>query len=176
MPTCGTHREVLWGSDLPGDAQTLLGPLAENPFEAVLALLVLLGIGVAFIAVAALVPVLEGSGRVPSQASMHSLAGPAPYAYSDRTLFSVERTVRGERQHTSRSGLNFNSIRPDSVPALTKRRSEQMLAARVRGAKSTASLARGPPAPRAVIRVDVADGGSRHSKASLRLWFGGWEG
>jgi hypothetical protein len=87
MPTIGTYREVLWGSDVPGGAQTLLA-LAENPFEAVFALLVLLGIGVAFIAVAALVPVLERSGRVTSQANKHSLAGPAPYAYSDRTLFS----------------------------------------------------------------------------------------
>jgi hypothetical protein len=147
MPTSGTYREVLWGSDVPGDAQPLLGPLAESPFEAVFALLVLLGIGVAFIAVAALVPVLEGSGRVTSQASMHSLAGPAPYAYSSRTFLFARREVHGKGRHVNRSGLTFNFIRRDSVPALTKRRSEQMLTTRLRGAKSNASLPRGPPQP-----------------------------
>jgi hypothetical protein len=147
MPTSGTYREVLWGSDVPGDAQTLLGPLAENPFEAVFALLVLLAIGVAFIAGAALVPVLEGSGRVTTQAGMHPLAGPAPYEYSGRTLFFARREIHVEGQHVNRSGLTFNFISRDSLPALTKRRSEQMLTARLQGAKSNASLARGPPQP-----------------------------
>jgi hypothetical protein len=164
MLKVGTAQEGLWGWDpVPDDAQSLFGALADSPFEAAIALFLLLAIAVALTARGA-APGLTARTRMPLLESMpQALGGTAPTAnltnapegtarlqgpHTKLPLSFVESKGQSQgplRSHAKRSSLDFHFTGNASLLGLTNKDHQHLLDLRLLAAKSNASLARGPP-------------------------------
>src|SRR5436309_15458575 len=113
MLNAGTNQEGLWGSDpLTDGAQAFLGASADSPFEAAMALLVLLALGLVVLAVTGARLILAGEERTPEPTSMlRALPGSVP---PSRVTNASEVTMKEVHSAYSKLRLSVTENRDPS--------------------------------------------------------------
>jgi hypothetical protein len=141
MATDESSIQGLWASgSVPEDLEALLGTFAQSPIAAATAaLLVALCIGVALLT----------ATRGLSVAARHFEPASPTVSKSGQVVVSLRRLSMQERDRPAkqlrarRSALDSYLTRDNAILALTKR--AQVLDLRLLGARSNASIERGPP-------------------------------
>jgi hypothetical protein len=209
MRSLGSLGEGVWvWNPAPDDAEPWLGGLVQEPFVAAIALLL---IAVALTLVTrSPAPTLsaETSAPLPAASSSHALSGQLPPTSSPTASKATRSQVRGAygklplsfienkgqtdrqvRYYAQGSGYSFFFTNTKVQLVLAKGKREQALDLRFLGARSEASLERGPPLPGRVDYISGRDRSKWHTNLrtyrSLRyrdLWpgidmvFNGWGG
>jgi hypothetical protein len=187
MRSLGLSGKSAWGpSPGPDDAESWLGALVQEPLVGAIALL-LFAVALALVTLAPAQTISARAPASPAAASTPRAFGgqlPAPPSPPPTVSQQSERHIRGAyaklplsfienkgqtnkrvRYYAQGQGYNFFFTNNMVALVLTKGRHEQVLDLRFLGARSNASLERGPPLPRTVNYISGRD----HSKWHTNL-------